>query len=93
MGIFAPALTKQALDSKLSDYSTPEKQAHLKAFGLTKYDLLVTAASMFTPTTHHRVISHSKKSLGAEQTITQTTRSGAYSIVSGSFIRLTQQTI
>ena len=32
---------KQALDSKLSDYSTPEKQAHLKAFGLTEFDLLV----------------------------------------------------
>jgi hypothetical protein len=32
---------KQALDSKLADYSTPEKQAHLNAHGLTELDLLV----------------------------------------------------
>jgi predicted XRE-type DNA-binding protein len=32
---------KQALDKKLSDYSTPEKQAHLQAHGLSELDLLV----------------------------------------------------
>jgi len=32
---------KQALHSKASDYSTPEKQAHLKAHGLTELNLLV----------------------------------------------------
>ena len=32
---------KQALDSKLGDYSAPEKQAHLKAHGLTEFNLLV----------------------------------------------------
>jgi hypothetical protein len=32
---------KQALDSKLSDYSKPEKQAHLNAHGLTELNLLV----------------------------------------------------
>ena len=44
-GAFDPAVTietlKQALDKKLSDYSTPEKQAHLKAHGLTELYLLV----------------------------------------------------
>jgi len=32
---------KQALDSKLSGYSKPEKQAHLKTHGLSELDLLV----------------------------------------------------
>jgi hypothetical protein len=32
---------KQAFDSKLRDYCTPEKQAHLKAHGLTEFSLLV----------------------------------------------------
>jgi hypothetical protein len=36
---------KQALDSKLSDYSTPEKQAHLKAHGLAEFSLLVHGGS------------------------------------------------
>lgn len=32
---------KSALESKASDYSTPEKQVHLKAHGLTELNLLV----------------------------------------------------
>jgi hypothetical protein len=32
---------KKKLNKKLSDYSTPEKQAHLKAYGLTELNLLV----------------------------------------------------
>jgi hypothetical protein len=31
----------QALDSKLSEYSTPERQAHLNAHGLTELNLLI----------------------------------------------------
>ena len=44
-GAYDPGVTvetlKQALDKKLSDYSRPEKQAHLQAHGLTEFDLLV----------------------------------------------------
>lgn len=44
-GAYDPGVTvetlKQALDKKLSDYSTPEKQAHLQAHALTELDLLV----------------------------------------------------
>jgi hypothetical protein len=44
-GAFDPTVPvetlKRALDSKLTDYSTLEKQAHLKTHGLTDLDLLV----------------------------------------------------
>ena len=44
-GAYDPGVTvetlKQALDKKLSDYSKPEKQAHLQAHGLSELDLLV----------------------------------------------------
>jgi hypothetical protein len=44
-GAYDPGVTvetlKQALDKKLSDYSRPEKQAHLQAHGLSELDLLV----------------------------------------------------
>lgn len=44
-GPYDPAVTvetlKQALDKKLSDYSTPEKQVHLKAHALSELYLLV----------------------------------------------------
>lgn len=44
-GAFDPAepgeTLKRALDNKLSDYSTPEQQAHFKSQGLTELNLLV----------------------------------------------------
>jgi hypothetical protein len=44
-GAYDPAVTfrtlEQALDGKLSDYSTPERQGHLKAHGLGELFLLV----------------------------------------------------
>jgi hypothetical protein len=44
-GAFDPYLPvetlKQAMDTKLTEYSTPEKQAHLKTHGLAELDLLV----------------------------------------------------
>jgi len=44
-GAYAPDVTvetlKQALDKKLSDYSTPEKQVHLRAHALSELYLLV----------------------------------------------------
>jgi hypothetical protein len=44
-GAYDPSVTietlKQALDKKLGDYSTPEKQAHLRAHALNELYLLV----------------------------------------------------
>jgi hypothetical protein len=59
-GAFDPEIPietlKMALESKLSDYSTPEKQAHLNAHGLTEIDLLVHGGfniyAYNTPTGH-----------------------------------------
>ena len=96
-GAFDPAVPvetlKQALDNKLSDYSTQEKQAHFKGQGLTELNLLVHGGFNIYAYNTPSVICLWKKSLSAERTITRSMRSGTYSIASGFFIRLTQRTI